>query len=579
LKSKKTYQTIFFSAIGFFSIAGFGLVYLLFSLSSDVKKLSVSLIETRVEKTRTQLNTYFKPVEQKISFASNLQHIGLFNNLQKPETLNNIFFQYLKESSPVSSILIADSKLNEYLVLDLDTCFYNRITTEGSKNKKPLEYFWTHQEHSSELLFKKEKTDNYSSASRPWFQQALIADSIYWTSPYIFYTTKDLGITVSKKVIFEEQTHTIAFDLKINDISNYTTSIKNKHNEKVIVLTEDGSIIGLPAYGHLIDENNFKKHFLQPIASLGIDEINKAFSSGFNKQNTVVKIKSDNDTWFAHFEPYYLSGGKKLIIGVLVPESTIVTDLGWKKMFIVAGLVLVLVVLVFLLIAYNAEIKNNKLLAKKNSLVTDFNIKLNQTIQEKEMLVKEIHHRVKNNLQIVSGLLYLQASVSDNEQTKIALNNSISRISSMSLLHEKLYRTNDLNNISLQEYITDLCDAIVNSYDPNKTIKYSISVAQIPLDMDLLVSLGLIFNELITNSIKHAFNNSKTKEFSISSTFEDGFFVIKYKDNGKGIPEDFNLTKLNSLGMEIIKSLSKSVGAKVSFYNENGFCARFELKK
>jgi len=207
--------------------------------------------------------------------------------------------------------------------------------------------------------------------------------------------------------------------------------------------------------------------------------------------------------------------------------------------------------------------------------------RLQEIINERETLVKETHHRVKNNLATITGLLELQIMESQSADVREVLSESMNRVKSIASIHEKLYETEDLSNITLDAYITDLVEHINQSMDHMKGISdviYDLDLEEISLRTHEAVPLGLIINELITNSHKHAFENSFGK-ITIRCKKQDSNIELIVKDNGKGLPENFDIDTISSLGIKLIDSLCKQLDADYNFTSKNGTRFRMEFTK
>ena len=181
------------------------------------------------------------------------------------------------------------------------------------------------------------------------------------------------------------------------------------------------------------------------------------------------------------------------------------------------------------------------------------------SLREKEILLREIHHRVKNNMQMIQSLISLQADRIDDPEYRRPLMESNRRIQVMALVHESLYRSEKLSAIDLKQYFNDLVGRIMSAYgDPEKTIDVIISVEPLDLHMDKIISCGLIVNELITNALKYAFNDKQQGEISIilkRQSPEQAELVIR--DNGTGMPEDFDPAQAASLGLRLVWILAR----------------------
>ena len=197
--------------------------------------------------------------------------------------------------------------------------------------------------------------------------------------------------------------------------------------------------------------------------------------------------------------------------------------------------------------------------------------KVNRSLKEKDVLLQEIHHRVKNNLQIVSSLLSLQSRYIEQPDSIEIFRDSQSRIKSMALVHEKLYQSGDLTRINLSEYIPDLVSDLFRSYGVNyNLVQFKINSENISLDINTAIPCGLIINELVTNSIKHAFQGIIKGEIVVELKYEDDCLKMKVQDNGVGFPEEVNLSNIKTLGLQLVISLTKQLDGSIELIKENG---------
>jgi PAS domain S-box-containing protein len=191
-------------------------------------------------------------------------------------------------------------------------------------------------------------------------------------------------------------------------------------------------------------------------------------------------------------------------------------------------------------------------------------------LEEKEILLKEIHHRVKNNLQIISSLLHLQ---SDNLKHTKDFNAEIfkesqDRIRSMALIHEKLYSSENFGEVNIKDYLTTLSSSLVRSYRINTKVK--IDAENIYLNIEKSVTCGLIINELLTNSLKHAFHNNSDGQIHIQFLRQNNHYELIVKDNGTGLSEDFDIDNTNTLGLKLVKRLTQQLEGTINYEVNNG---------
>lgn len=204
--------------------------------------------------------------------------------------------------------------------------------------------------------------------------------------------------------------------------------------------------------------------------------------------------------------------------------------------------------------------------------------KIAQSLNEKELLLKEIHHRVKNNLQVVSSLLRLQTSYVTDNNTLDILIDSQNRVRSMALVHQKLYQSKDFSQIDFKEYINQLSEQLFNVFrQKNKDIKINISSNDAKMSIDHAIPCGLIINELISNSLKYAFpdNRSGLIDIDVYGSVDDRF-VITVKDNGVGFPKGIDFKGTSTLGLQLVNTLVGQIDGTIDM--ENGIGTKFTLR-
>lgn len=197
--------------------------------------------------------------------------------------------------------------------------------------------------------------------------------------------------------------------------------------------------------------------------------------------------------------------------------------------------------------------------------------RLKASLREKEILLEEVHHRVKNNLQVVSSMLGLQARSLPDADTRTALRESQHRIQSMALLHECLYQSDDLAHIDFADYLEKLTDQLFSSYGPTDRVRLCTTFAPLQLSMDAAVPCGLIVNELLSNTLKYGFPGDRRGEVRVTLAEVEGKTVrLTVADNGIGLPQDFDWTASRTLGLRLVRTLAQQLHAVVELNRENG---------
>jgi two-component sensor histidine kinase len=214
-----------------------------------------------------------------------------------------------------------------------------------------------------------------------------------------------------------------------------------------------------------------------------------------------------------------------------------------------------------------------------NESLQHLNNSLETLVREKEWLLKEIHHRVKNNLQIVISLLNTQSAYLDNQDALDAIRNSQHRMHAMSLIHQKLYQSANMATIDMSVYIRELVEYLGESFKQEKTIVMNMDISPVKLDVAQAVPLGLILNEAISNSIKYAFKGSRSGRIDVLlEPLEEDKYLLCIADNGSGLAEGFDPYNTSSLGMSLMQGLSQQLDGDFVLENKNGLrvCITFK---
>jgi two-component system, sensor histidine kinase PdtaS len=233
------------------------------------------------------------------------------------------------------------------------------------------------------------------------------------------------------------------------------------------------------------------------------------------------------------------------------------------------------IVLSFLLLLlysrYRIKQRLHRQVEQKQQAINEKNTALEQLVNEKDWLVKEIHHRVKNNLQIVISLLNAQAEYLEHPMARSAIQQSRERMEAIAIIHQKLYRTENNTLIHVRAYVYELVDNLQECFANARDIHFQLDIADIVLDIAQSVPLGLILNEAITNAIKYAYPEGERGTVSISLQPADaGRIELRIADNGRGMPSNFDWKNSSSLGLQLINLLTQQLKGELYFINKNG---------
>jgi two-component sensor histidine kinase len=205
---------------------------------------------------------------------------------------------------------------------------------------------------------------------------------------------------------------------------------------------------------------------------------------------------------------------------------------------------------------------------------------MRRSLREKEVLLREIHHRVKNNLQVISSLLNLQAHALTDPAVRAIFNDSQKRVQSIALVHEKLHQSADLSHVDFEEYTAALLDNLFDTYDATERgVSPLIDVSGVRLAIDTAIPCGLIVNELVTNALKHGFPAGRQGEVRVILHEEKDDLELVVADDGVGLPAGIDPRRTTSLGLDLVFTFAEQLGARVEVLREHGTAFQFRFPK
>lgn len=294
-------------------------------------------------------------------------------------------------------------------------------------------------------------------------------------------------------------------------------------------------------------------------------------ANDYIKWNAALKdslLNDKNSKLISEMQVKYESDQNKKEIALLTKEK----DLQQMEIYtgrimnisVSIGFALLLVLVIVVIRGYKQKQKANLLLVEQNTNIT-------KQKEEKELLLKEIHHRVKNNLQIINSLLRLQSHQVEDKKALALFEECQNRILSMAIIHEKLYKSKNLANINVDNYIRTLGESLIQSYRTNKEVELKVECSVETIGIDTLMPLGLILNELISNSLKYAFIGRSNGKIIIR-LYKKGpeWLEMLVTDNGTGLPSDFSWENANTLGIELVKTLVEQINGNIEITKAPG---------
>jgi len=346
-------------------------------------------------------------------------------------------------------------------------------------------------------------------------------------------------------------------DLRILQ-KNYPAAIKYAKEAITLGKASDLESISAGAYKNLYDAY---KTLNQEKAALN------AFENYWRIQEKF--LETDRNRAISSVEQEFQTYKKDTEIEILKKDQTLSTT--QRNSAIGAAALLGLLSLLYFN-RFRLKKKSEQELQIKNEEIAEQSKVIQTSLTEKETLLREIHHRVKNNLQIISSLLNIQSENIEDPNVLSSIKEGQSRVQAMSLIHSNLYQSEHINNVNIETYLKELVAYLSEMFaGQSKNIEIEVDAHEIEFDIDTAIPLGLIVNELVSNAYKYAFDNQQQGKVQIKvKALNKTDYELNVKDNGKGLPDNFDPAKSKSLGLKLVKNLSKQLRGKFKSSSSNG---------
>jgi two-component sensor histidine kinase len=476
--------------------------------------------------------TELEAERKKKGFVDPLQHIiaGLGNMKQEGDVS---FMKKVKESSLAEGLVQQAIIANGYIIN-----YYEK--------KKEFETALEFASENEELAARTGAVFNIYGAKKvkynllqqagKYSEAAVLADTLF--------ALKDSLLTVQKREQLFDLEKRYETEKKQNEINLLVS--KNEINEKDISL--------------LTSEKKLAALFLQKEMLQG-----EALSRENNLMDSIVSSEKGYSLSVTREKEKESALNAALGRENTLKAAQLVKEKNLRKVFI-GGSVLLLLAGAVILLQYRKQKAKNKV--------------IQQQADDLQVLMKEIHHRVKNNLQVVSSLLDLQSHSISDVQASTAVKEGKNRVQSMALIHQNLYSEGNIKGIKVKEYIGNLVSTLCSSYNiTSEKVRININIDDLNLDVDTMIPLGLVLNELVSNSFKYAFRESDTGVLDISLAESENKLHLAVRDNGTGFPALLNIEVAKSFGLKLIKAFSQKLKAKLDIYNDNGAVVEMHISK
>jgi two-component sensor histidine kinase len=441
------------------------------------------------------------------------------------------------------------------------------------------EYFQKSIDISSEIGNKHGIVQGHNNLGSLYTDLYTRSDSFLLSCMDSFVVSKSLSLLAQKALVLDSafRRHEKAFRLskEIDDKTQVIYALqgmgnvmqKRKDFQKAIFYFEDAVTLS-DTIGAAKELGDAAFHLYECYTSLNkYKEALTAFTRYKKAQDSVLSVS--NKMAGVKYELDYNRDKKEALLSMEREKLAAINKAGKdKQLFINYVLICSLLVLsffsIFLFRDYRRKMTDNVQIRRQNTIIEN-------ALKEKEVLIKEIHHRVKNNLQVISSMLNIQSFKAATGEEFKALEGSKKRIDAMALIQELLYARNNFKEIEIKPYLEQLTKSIADSYHvAGKTITLEIGCDPLSFSLDKAIPLGLLINEMLTNAFKYAFNECESGIVEIELKQQRKDFRLRITDNGSGFPDDLENRKKKSMGMELIELLTEQLGGKLQVESGQG---------
>ena len=385
------------------------LIVVLLEFSQTVEHLSHSLIDRTAKETMREMNEFFRPVEKNLRIA---RHWGISGQIDRrnTEALNAQFIPMMQNNKQISSLIIADTRGEEYMLMREPETWLNRRVSAQAGSLCTHRLRWHYNSlMQGQLDSQWVETKQYDPRLRPWFlagQAAPSDTSIAWTKPYIFFTSKEPGITASMRWKREtEDSCVVAFDLLFADLSAFTASIHATANGKVFIITDDDRMLGLPADARFANSDSLKQYVLCNYKDLHVQQLNHSIED-WKKAGKLDKpfvYRVDGKKWWAGFRPVAIGPNNVFYVGVILPEDDFMNEVNRTRIVMMCGFGLVVILTLLVISGYSQKHKAMKLLERRNAEILEKNEEIEAQRDEIQLQRDKIEHQSK---EITSSIRY-----------------------------------------------------------------------------------------------------------------------------------------------------------------------------
>lgn len=552
--SDRSGRWLFYTIVGVLLLAMGSLIWSAVKLRQRQKDLSELALQRTQQILQVRLDGLFHELEE------DLLEEAAAVEMDETSMVSSRWLPLLRTHWPIMAIRLADENGNEIALAREDSTFLLSRTAKGSKEGPPILMRYNGGSKAVPIKGPWLGTSDNDPRERVWFSKALedTRNEPSWT----LRTTSDNGqLMLQLSYLIREEDGTkpyriIAFMVDISRSLWMDPHSAALHRAGILLMDDEGR--------SLCEMSEPSNVTIQQ----GLHEALEIWRTA--KTTASFEVSSGDADLLCRVWSYALNG-QQLSIGVVIDQQQLSPWIMPERIGLIVAGILLASLIVLLIAAWNRKRSSDERIRKQAKRNRSQEMKLAKALGEREVLNREVHHRVKNNLQVVSSLLNLQAMRLDEGLVKNEFLRGKRRIDTIALVHHKLYGLADLRNVDLKLFFTDLVKALAEMYNPkSRTVSTEIDTDAIKADQDTAIELGIILCELLANTYQHAFPYAAGGHVEIKVRIVEGdLYRLTMKDNGKGIAEGEH-QGTGKLGLEIVEALSEQLDGSFHMRSNGG---------
>jgi two-component sensor histidine kinase len=543
------------------------MAYVVYEISLAKKRFATQLITKSVSQTESELDNFFERVGDLVQAVEQQYTTLLWAGSPLEKTVLHAA-SLIENYAPVSSIGVADLRGYELNIIP-DTVKGQWLTRRVFVDRWGFVEKWARWQlgEGLKLTERWQKPLAVDPRERPWFKGALQAKGIvYWTHPYEYTTGPHIGITASTWLRVpgssaDSLSKILAFDLTLNDLNGFIEELHLSENQNIFLLTGDNSkVIALNNYSSEFTLEQIQSALLLSPDKLGSATLLRVLAEESNQE--AFSFESYGETWWGILRPYKISDTRKINIVSVLPESDFALGITRTLWVSIGSFLLILALSVVLVSNHNKLHRVGEVLSEKNKLISE----------QKKILFSEVHHRVKNNLALISAFLQLELMNEADATTSHYLQRNLHRIKIIAIVQEEAYKSDRLGLLSAESLLNSII-AFAQKKAPGKKCTVSAS-KDLHVNVNQALTYGLLMYELIREPLTH--KSSETSGVVSINAFQEDSNVITHIQFGTDLPAKESA----SLGVpdsNLIRAFSAQLGADLRVSRVGG-PRRFELQ-